>query len=205
MIEEKIAPANHPIMAEIKNRWSPRAFAEKPVEKEKLLRIFEAARWAPSSSNGQGWRWIIAQKGDAHYDKLFEGMVEGNQGWAKTAPVLGCTFARKTFEGKDRDYKHSWHDLGLAMGNFLAQATHEGLHVHQMAGIKPETIIENFDVDTKNFDVVAMFTVGYQDEDRLSEIPEKHHESEKKPRERKPLEELVFGEKFGETSKIIGQ
>lgn len=51
----------HPV---IKKRWSPRSFqADKPVEPEKLQRIFEAARWAPSSFNEQPWRFVVGTRG----------------------------------------------------------------------------------------------------------------------------------------------
>ncbi len=69
----------HPI---IRKRWSPRTFADKPVEKEKIKRIFEAARWAPSSFNEQPWRFMVGYKGDATWGKLHECMVEFNQMWA---------------------------------------------------------------------------------------------------------------------------
>lgn len=194
---EKPATTDHEILPEISNRWSPRAFSEKMVETEKLLKLLEAARWAPSSSNEQPWRFIIARKGDSYYDKLFEGLNESNQKWAWTAPVIGVTLGKKTFTGKDRENKYRLHDTGLAMGNLLAQATHEGLFVHQMAGIVPENIIRNFEIDENEYQLAAMFVIGYQDENRLSEMEERYSASERKQRERKSMKELVFGGKFG--------
>ncbi len=197
MLEKKAAQADHAIIPEIKNRWSPRAFADKEVEKEKLMRVLEAARWAASSMNEQPWRFIVARKGDAHYDKLYEGLNKWNRKWTWTAPVLIATLAKKRFTKNDSKNYHSWHDLGLAMGNLSAQATHEGLHLHQMAGIEAETVAENFEVDTEGYDVVTLFVLGYQDESRLEELEERYHEAELKKRERKPLNEIVFGEVFG--------
>lgn len=194
---KKPAITNHDILPELANRWSPRAFSEKMVETEKLLKLFEAARWAPSSSNEQPWRFIIAKKGDTHYQQLFEGLNESNQKWAWTAPVIGVTLGKKTFTGKDRENSYRLHDIGLAMGNLLAQATHEGLCVHQMAGIVPENIFRNFEIDENEYQVGAMFVIGYQDENRLSEMEERYRVSEHKERERKDLKEIVFGEKFG--------
>ena len=48
------------------------------------------------------------------------------------------TVARKTFTRNGKPNRHAWHDVGLAMGNLVAQATALGLHVHMMAGILPE-------------------------------------------------------------------
>lgn len=48
---EKPADVAYPIHDLLRQRWSPRAFADTMVEPEKLQSLFEAARWAPSSSN----------------------------------------------------------------------------------------------------------------------------------------------------------
>ena len=200
---DKTPQTDHNIIPELGKRWSPRAFSDKPVEEKKLLRIFEAARWAPSSSNGQPWHFIIARKGDAHYARLYEGVNEGNQKWAWTAPVLGVSLAQRRFDYKNRENRHYMHDVGMAMGNLLTQATYEGLHVHQMGGIIPEKIYKNFEVDEEKYEVVAMFVIGYQDESRLDEMEGKFRESEMKPRERRELKDFLFGGKFGENPEWI--
>lgn len=197
MIDGKQAQTKANLIDEIADRWSPRAFSDKPVNKDVLVRLFEAARWAPSSSNGQPWHFIVAAKGEAHYDKLFEGVNEGNQKWAWTAPVLGVSVAQRRFEYKNRENRHYMHDVGMAMGNLLAQATSEGLYVHQMGGIVLEAIYANFGIDEEKYEVVAMFVIGYQDENRLDEIDEQFRESELKPRDRKPLSDFLYGESFG--------
>ncbi len=203
MIQGKEAQTEVELMPEIANRWSPRAFNNKPVEEEKLLRMFEAARWAPSSSNGQPWHFIIARKGDTHYNKLFEGVNEGNQKWAWSAPVVGVSLAQRRFDYKNRENRHYMHDVGMAMGNLLTQATHDGLYVHQMGGIITEKIYTNFEVDKDKYEVVAMFVMGYQDESRLDEMDEKFRESEIKPRERRALKDFLFANKFGENPSWI--
>ena len=59
---KKPAASAHPIHELIRERWSPRAFLDKPVEAEKLLSVLEAARWAPSSSNEQPWYFLVARR-----------------------------------------------------------------------------------------------------------------------------------------------
>jgi len=59
---EKLAPTDYPIEEILRRRWSPRAFSDRNVEREKLLSLFEAARWAPSSFNEQPWSFIVAFK-----------------------------------------------------------------------------------------------------------------------------------------------
>jgi nitroreductase len=145
----------------IANRWSPRSFSKKPISENDLKKLFEAARWAPSSSNDQPWAFIVARQGDGHYDRLFEALVSGNQKWAYTAPVLVATLARKNLTKGEGKNTHAWHDLGLAMGNLSLQATTMGIQVHQMGGIIPAKLIENFEVDEDTWDVVTMFVLGY--------------------------------------------
>lgn len=198
MIENKIARTDHLILDIISHRWSPRAFAERPIAPEVLQCIFEAARWAPSSRNEQPWRFIVARKEDDHYQKLFAGLDEFNQRWAWTAPVLTAVLAVKKHVYKDRSNIYHLHDVGLAVGNLLAQATHEGLAVHQMGGINPDAIAESFDLNQEDIRVVSMMAIGYQDENRLQELDDEYQNSEFKARERKDLQDLVFGSSLTE-------
>ena len=111
----KLATTDHPIHQLIAERWSPYAFAEKPIPLTELQSLFEAARWAPSSYNEQPWRYIVATKEEvAEFERLLSCLVEGNQAWAKNAPViaLGCTSLR--FELNGNPNAAAVHDLGLA-------------------------------------------------------------------------------------------
>src|SRR5438128_2500549 len=90
----KQAAPDHPIHELIVRRWSPYAFADRPVSADDLRALFEAVRWAPSSYNEQPWGYFVATKDDPEaFERLLSCLVEGNQVWAKAAPVLalGCT------------------------------------------------------------------------------------------------------------------
>ena len=81
---QKPAPTDHPINTLISHRWSPRAFDTKPVPADVLRSLFEAARWAPSSSNEQPWAYIVATKENAdEFAKVTSVLVEFNANWAK--------------------------------------------------------------------------------------------------------------------------
>jgi len=83
------APTHHQVHELIQHRWSPRAFSEQPVPADVLRSLFEAARWAPSSSNEQPWAFLVTTTGDKeNHAKMLSTLVEFNQGWAKHAPVL---------------------------------------------------------------------------------------------------------------------
>src|SRR5687767_11351292 len=94
MNSPKQATPDHPIHELISKRWSPYAFADRPVSDDDLRSLFEAARWSASSYNEQPWRYLVAMKqSSADFERLLSCLVEGNQAWAVAAPVLalGCT------------------------------------------------------------------------------------------------------------------
>src|SRR5437868_2953172 len=136
---EKPAQTDYPIEEILKRRWSPRAFSDRMVGSEKLRSLFEAARWAPSSFNAQPWSFIVATKEKPEeHARLLSCLVEKNQQWARLAPVLMVSVAKLKFEKTGKPNRHAFHDVGLAMGNMLVEATALGLCVHQMAGFSPE-------------------------------------------------------------------
>lgn len=187
---EKTANTNFEINDNIKNRWSPRAFSDEVPSEEKLMKLFEAARWAASSYNEQPWRFILGVKGVGDtYDKLYEGLNEFNQAWAKSAPVLVFICAKESFSHNDKPNKHHMYDCGAAMSNLCIQATEEGLHVHQMAGILQDKAQLALNVPD-GFKPITAAAIGFLgDPDQL---PDEHKESELAERKRKPMEEILF-------------
>ena len=199
---KKTAPAGHPIHELIRERWSPRAFLEKPVEPAKLLSLLEAARWAPSSYNEQPWSFILARKEEPDaFAKLLGCLVEANQGWAKAAPVLMISVATKTFSHNGKPNRCAVHDVGLASENMTLQAVALGLATHGMAGIDQEKIRTEYGLP-ENSDAVAGWALGYAGEPDMLEGALK--ERELAPRERKELGEFVFGMKWGEKAPVVG-
>jgi nitroreductase len=163
-------------------RQSPRNFTNQEVSEQVLMKLFEAARWAPSSYNEQPWRFVYAIKNDNktknQFKKLFSCLNEQNQDWAKEAPVLILTLAKANFSETGKSNRHSWHDVGLAMGNFCNQATKMGLVVHQMAGFSQKRTVEAFDI-SEELEPVAIAAIGYPSDNKTD-------------RERKPLGELLI-------------
>src|SRR3954463_9863012 len=136
MNAQKQATSDHPVHELIARRWSPYAFADRAVSDAVLRSLFEAARWAASSYNEQPWSYIVATKADPEaFERLLSCLVEGNQAWARAAPVLalGCTSLHFTRNGKPN--AAAVHDLGLASASLTLEATVRSLFVHQMIGI----------------------------------------------------------------------
>ncbi|AKD03759.1 nitroreductase family protein [Pontibacter korlensis] len=173
----------------IENRWSPRAFSNESVSDEQMEALFEAARWAPSAMNEQPWRFIYATKEDeAAFKQLADCLVEGNS-WAKKASVLFVSIAKKSYDFNGDPNAYAWHDVGLATGNLLLQATELGLHVHLMGGFNAAKAKEVLGI-REGFEPVSMGAVGYVGDPES--LPENLKAREMAPRQRKPLNELVF-------------
>ncbi len=181
----------HPL---IKQRWSPRSLNPQSLEKDKLQRIFEAARWAPSSFNEQPWRFIVGIKGDATWQKMYDALVEFNQIWAKNAPVLVLNLGKKTVSKNGQANASFQYDVGQAMAYITFQAEAEGLVVHQMGGFNREAVKKAFAVP-EDYSVLTVCSIATQNSP--DKLPPNFEKMERAPRERKPLEELVYTEAFG--------
>jgi len=198
---EKPAESQHPIHELLQRRWSPRAFAERSIENEKMRSLFEAARWAPSSSNEQPWRFLAATKEQpVDYDRLLACLVEGNRKWAFRAPLLVMSVASLNFEDEAKPNRHAFHDTGLAAENLVLQAVALGLVAHQMAGFDIEKARRTCLIPP-GYDPVAMIAVGYPGDSSL--LPDYLREREMKPRDRKPAREFVFSSQWGQASPLI--
>lgn len=167
------------IIPEISKRFSPTTFTNQAVTKEQIDTLFTAAGRAASAFNEQPWRFVYAFKEDeTAFNNLLDCLVEGNRAWAKDAAVLVITTAKKTFSKNDKLNVTYKHDLGLAVGNFCAQATAMGLHLHQMGGFSAEKAIQNLNIPA-DFEPVTAIAIGYY-----------NGEFVEKPR--KKVEEIAF-------------
>jgi nitroreductase len=196
---QKPAPADHPILDVIAERWSPRAFDDRPVAQAELLSLFEAARWAPSSFNEQPWRFVVADRhrDSAAFDRLIVTLNEGNQAWARFAPIVGYSVASVTFARTGRPNRHAWHDVGQAMAMLLVEATSRGIFVHQMAGYDAQKAREACSIPD-GFEPVAAFVLGYPGP--MDRLDERNRTRETAARARRPAAEFAFFGRFGATA-----
>ena len=145
----------------LRRRWSPRAFSPQPVPPDTLERLFEAARWAPSSNNEQPWSFVVATSDQLDdFARLRDCLNEKNALWAGRAPVLMLSVARRHFNRNGQENRHALHDVGQAVANLTFQATAEGLFVHQMAGFSVEKARETLGLPNGQ-EPVAMIALGF--------------------------------------------
>ncbi len=201
MTMHRQAVPDHPIDELIARRWSPYALADQPVSDDDLRSLFEAARWAASSYNEQPWSYILATKANpVEFERLLSCLVEGNQPWAKAAPVLaiGCTSLR--FARNNTPNAAAVHDLGLASASLTLEATARGLFVHQMIGILPDRVRELYQVP-EGVQPLTGLAIGYVADPNV--LPEAYRQRDLAPRQRKPLAEFVFGGQWGTASNLV--
>ena len=183
--------ADFPIDTVFLERWSPRAFTGEPISRDDLFTMLEAARWAPSSSNAQPWRFIFALRNTSAFERLLGLLVPGNQVWAKNASALLFFASKKTSispSGKVVSLRTHSFDTGTASGFFALEAHRMGWHAHGMAGYDHERAITELNI-TDDYRVEAAYAVGRL-EDR-SALPEELAKREQ-PNGRRPLSESVF-------------
>jgi nitroreductase len=201
MNTQKQATADHPIHELIAKRWSPYVFADRPVSQDDLCSLFEAARWAASSYNEQPWRYLVAARANPQeFERLLSCLVEGNQVWAKAAPVLalGCTSLLFALNGKPN--AAAIHDLGIASACLTLEATARGLFVHQMIGILPDKARQVYRIP-EGIQPVTGLAIGYAADPNTQ--TEKFRERDLTTRKRKPLAEFVFGGEWGTASTLV--
>ena len=198
---DKAAPVDPRVHELIRRRWSPRAFADRPVDPPALRSLLQAAQWAPSSYNEQPWAFVVATR-DApeSYERLMGCLVPYNQNWAKSAPVLAVSVAKAAFDRNGKPNLHAFHDVGLAVAQLTLQATAEGLAVHQMAGFDADRARRALEIPD-GWDPVAAIALGHPADPET--LPPDVRDKELAERERKPLSEFVFSGTWGEPASAV--
>ena len=201
IMTDKKASADYPIHELLAKRWSPYGFEDRPVAQLDLRSLFEAARWAASSYNEQPWSFLVAtRENPEEFARLLSCLVEGNQGWAKAAPVLALGVVSLKFLRNNKENRAAVHDLGLAAGNLVVEATARGLCVHQMIGILPDKAREVYEIPEHSEAWTAM-AIGYKADP--VKLPDALKERDLAPRQRKPLSQFVFTGKWGKPSPLV--
>ncbi|SAK94177.1 nitroreductase [Caballeronia hypogeia] len=186
----KPAPTDIDIHELIAGRWSPRAFADKPVDRAQLHRLLEAARWAPSSNNMQPWRFIAfdRHRDEAAFNRAFDTLAPSNQKWNAHVPLLVCV-AAYSLTPKNEPNKTALYDTGAAAMTLVLQAHALGLATHQMGGFDRDAFRAAFSIPDE-VQVIAMVAIGHFGD--ASQLDEALREREAAPRARKPLGETAF-------------
>jgi nitroreductase len=197
----KRAPTDFPVHDLITERWSPRAFSDKPIAPEVLASLFEAARWAPSSSNEQPWTYIVSTKDDAeNFAKLVSVLVPFNATWAQHAPVLALAVAQLSFAKNGTPNRNAQYDVGAASTWLTVEATSRGIFVHQMAGYDHDKARQVFEIPA-GWEPIAAIAIGYPGDP--NSLPQPLRDREAAPRTRKPISGFVMSGNWGKKAPFL--
>lgn len=167
-------------------RWSPRSYMDKEVPEDVLMRIFEAARWAPSANNRQPWRFIIARTSEDR-DRFHTFINERNRLWCEKAPVLAMLIS-------DTEFPVSPFDSGTAWGFLALQAAREGLITHAIGGFDKEKASEVLGIPG-TFEPRIIIAIGYLGE---KEALAEDFQQRELPSDRRPLKEMIMEGRYRE-------
>ena len=176
-------------------RWSPRAMSGEAVGEAELARLYEAARWAPSSYNEQPWRFLSARRGSPAWDTFFGLLVEGNKAWCTGAGALLLLASKRTFSMDGSANPVHVFDAGAAWQNLALQGAEMGLVIHAMAGFDGDRARAELSIPD-DYSVCCMIAVGRPGD--TGSLPENLRAMES-PSGRKPVGEIAFEGAFPAT------
>ena len=167
------------LIAQIKNRYSVRSYQPRPVEKEKLLSVLEAARLAPSAKNFQEWRFVVAQD-HALRQKLM--VAANNQPFVGQAPVvIACCATNVEYKMRCGQYCYPI-DLAIAIDHMTLQAVAEGLGTCWVGSFYEDQVKAVLGIPGV-VRIVSLLTLGYPADSF-------------RPKSRLPLEKIACFEKW---------
>ena len=139
-------------------RWSSKAFTDDRLSEQQIDVLFEAAHWAPSSSNRQPWLFVYATDGPDRV-RFNSVLNEGNTLWATRASMLVLVFARVVDE-EGSSIRTAHFDTGAAWMSLALQANRMGLNTRAMGGIDLDAAYTAAGVPREEFQTICAIAVG---------------------------------------------
>ena len=169
------------VMEAINKRCSVRSYQGRPVEKEKIDKVLEAARLAPSASNRQEWRFIVVQDRDTR-QRLMK--AAKNQAFVGEAPVVIACCAKSDEHIMTCGQMCYPIDVAIAIEHMALEATEEGLGTCWVGAFYEDQVKEALGIP-QDIRVVELLALGY------SAKPSPIH------KDRLSIEEIVMHERWG--------
>lgn len=194
MSEQNTRKADHAIDPLFVERWSPRAFTSEALPEAELFRLFEAARWAPSSYNSQPWRFLYALRDTPEWDVFFDLLVPGNQKWVKDTGAILFLVSNGFMKVGDElkpSYSHSF-DAGAAWQSLALQAVRLGWFAHGMVGFDKERALGVLNLP-EHHRIEAAVAIGRPVP--FAELTEEQRQREK-PNARRPITDFIHAGGF---------
>lgn len=177
------------------DRWSPRAFTGEALGEKDLLTILDAARWAPSASNHQPWRFAWSLRDSESWQTFLDLLAPGNQRWAQDTGALVIIISRTFNLDRDGEKTSYWthaFDAGAAWMSLALQARLSGFHAHGMGGLDREKAMQVLNVP-EGYRVEIAVAIGRK---AASETLPDDLRAREVPNDRLPLEQIAFEGSF---------
>lgn len=165
-----------------KERYSCRYFSDKKVEQEKINKILEAARLAPTGRNSQSQR-ILVLTDETELNKL-SGCTP--YGWNAPLVMIICYDKNECWHRDIDDFDGGAQDICIVTTHMMLEVTDLGLGSTWVGAFDPFKAREIYNIP-ENLEVAAILPIGYPSE---TAHPSRLHN------DRKPVEEIAFYNKF---------
>jgi nitroreductase len=183
----------------LRERWSISVFDDAhTLRREEIASLLHAAQWAPSAGNGQPWAFVVAERGSRAHDVLVRHLSRGNAGWVPRASAVFLAAAQIGADPEGNGPRwpsYSFYDLGQAAAHLTVQAASLGLWVHQFAGFDAEAVTAELGIPD-HFQLLTGIAVGVRG--NPADVSEDDAARERRDRSRKPLEQFVYADRWGE-------
>lgn len=178
-------------MIEITERRSIRKYKSVNVDEDKITKLIESARLAPSGDNTHPWHFIVIDDKEIIKDVA---KIAHNQKWILSAPLIIACIAdlNVRIENSDKlnidetshlfEVKQIIRDTSISIEHIVLEAVHLGLGSCWVSWYTQEDIRKLLNIPSDKF-VVTLLTVGYSDE-------------RPKQRPRKMAEEIIHRNKW---------
>ncbi|MGL4236035.1 nitroreductase family protein [Tabrizicola sp.] len=186
---------DHPVAPQFPARWSPRSFTDQTLTKADVMSLLEAARWAPSASNLQPWRFVWALRGEPEFAAILGCLTGNNPLWAGRAAALIAVASKDRIPGRDgaeQVNRTAGFDTGAAWMSLALQAQAMGLVTHAMGGFGVDDLARVVALPGGHT-LQAVVAVGHQG--AAEALPETLRPREV-PNRRQPLAETSFHGRF---------
>lgn len=158
----------------IEKRNSIRRYEDRPVPEDRLMRVLEAARLAPSGRNCQDWKFIVVRDDEKRQEL---GRLAGGQYHVHTAPVIIAAVATDPGERMPCGIPASPVNLAIAIDHMTLAAMEEGLGTCWIGAFAQEEVKKVLGVP-EEMSIISMLTLGFPAETG-------------RPKKRKKLEQIV--------------
>lgn len=179
----------------IDKRRAYRSLAPVEITEEIIDDLAGCAQLFCSCFNNQPWRYVFVYE-KTMLEKMHDALSSGNA-WARAASLIIAVFSKPDLDCIIKNRRYYFFDTGMATAAIILRATELGLVAHPIAGFSPKKAREILSIPD-DMEVITLVIVGKHSETISPVLSDKQVAAEKKRPERKPLDQLVYRNRYKE-------